>query len=93
MAVTREIRAARETVDELGSRVVETDCGPIETPGRRGYPVLVVHGDMGGFDQGLMLANPIRFGSRSSPSPVSYLRSPLPADANINLQADAYAGR
>ena len=90
----RDMRAAREQVDRLGSQVIETACGPIECARvGDGYPVLVAHGDMGGFDQGLMLANPI-FDSGFqviSLSRFGYLRSPLPADANVNLQADAYA--
>jgi pimeloyl-ACP methyl ester carboxylesterase len=90
----REIRAARERLDNLGSQVLETDCGPIEYARiGQGPPVLVVHGDMGGFDQGLLLAKPI-FDSGFqliSISRFGYLRSPLPEDANINLQADACA--
>ena len=89
-----EMRAARARIDSLGSQVVQTDCGPIEyARSGEGYPVLVVHGDMGGVDQGLMLANE-HIGPAFQPIAVSrfgYLRSPLPADADINLQADAYA--
>ena len=41
----REINAARERVDSLGSQLIETDCGPIEySRTGEGYPVLVVHG-------------------------------------------------
>jgi pimeloyl-ACP methyl ester carboxylesterase len=90
----REIRAAHEQVDTLGSQVIETDCGPIEYARvGDGYPVLVLHGDMGGFDQGLMLSNQfIDSGFQViSISRFGYLGSPLPADANLNLQADAYA--
>lgn len=54
---SRDIRAAGEQVDSLGSQVIETACGPIEFLRiGEGYPVLVVHGAMGGFDQGLWLA-------------------------------------
>ncbi len=89
-----DMRAFKEHIDGLGSQVVETDCGPIEYAriGDR-YPVLAVHGNAGGFDQGLMLANwtmdpefqiiaPSRFG---------YLHSPMPANASVALQADAFA--
>ena len=90
----REIRAAHERVDSMDSSVIDTACGPIEyTQVGEGYPVLVVHGDMGGFDQGLMLANKYidpEF-RLISVSRFGYLRSPMPANANINLQADAYA--
>jgi pimeloyl-ACP methyl ester carboxylesterase len=90
----RDLQAAEERLQELGSQVVETDCGPIEyaTYGE-GYPVLVIHGIFGGFDQGLVLARgqvgeefqsivPARFG---------YLGTPLPEDASPADQADAYA--
>ena len=42
----RDIGAARERVQDMGSQVIETDCGPIEyaTYGE-GDPVLVVHGE------------------------------------------------
>jgi hypothetical protein len=53
-----DMHAIQEHIDSLGSRVVATDCGPIEYARiGDGYPVLVVHGNAGGFDQGLMLAN------------------------------------
>jgi len=90
----REIKAAHEQVDNLGSQVIETDCGSIEYARiGEGYPVLVVHGDMGGFDQGLMLSNQfINSGFQViSISRFGYLRTPMPTDANLNLQADAYA--
>ncbi len=98
MAVTvrynSDMRAIQEHIDRLDSQVVETDCGPIEYARiGDGYPVLVVHGNAGGFGQGLMLANwtidpefqviaPSRFG---------YLRSPMPANASVAMQADAFA--
>ena len=52
----RDIRAAQELLQSGGSQVIETDCGSIEyaTLGE-GYPVLVVHGIFGGFDQGLVI--------------------------------------
>ncbi|MCK9278068.1 MAG: hypothetical protein M0P22_08285, partial [Methanoculleus sp.] len=51
------MRAARERIESPGSRVVRTDYGSIEYARvGTGYPVLVVHGNAGGFDQGLMLA-------------------------------------
>jgi 2-hydroxy-6-oxonona-2,4-dienedioate hydrolase len=50
----REISAARKELNNLGSQVIETDCGPIEyAVVGEGYPVLVVHGDMGGFEMAL----------------------------------------
>jgi len=91
---TRDIRAARKRVDSLGSRVVETACGPIECAVKgQGYPLLAVHGAMGGFDQGLFLARNIDIGSLQvvSVSRFGYLRTPIPAGATLDTQADAYA--
>ncbi len=88
------MRAVRERVDSLESRVVRTGCGPIEYA-RVGdsYPVLVVHGNAGGFDQGLMLA-----GWTLDPafqviavSRFGYLGSPMPPGASVAMQADAFA--
>jgi pimeloyl-ACP methyl ester carboxylesterase len=90
----REINKARQKINNLGSQVIETACGPIEYAlVGEGYPVLVVHGAMGGFDAGLMLAKPVMDAGFQiiSVSRFGYLRSPLPANANLNLQADAYA--
>ena len=88
-----DICAAQERLQSGGSQVIETDCGPIEyaTFGQ-GYPVLVIHGIFGGFDQGLVIARgnvgeeflsivPSRFG---------YLRTPLPSGASPAQQADEY---
>jgi pimeloyl-ACP methyl ester carboxylesterase len=90
----RDIRAARQRVQESGSRVIQTDCGPIEyaTHGE-GHPVLVVHGIFGGFDQGLVIArgNVGRGFHSIAPSRFGYLRTPLPDDASPAGQADAFA--
>ena len=89
----REISAARERINNLGSQVIETDCGTIEFARvGEGYPVLVVHGLMGGFDQGLLQAEFLD--SKYQAIVVSrfgYLRSPMPEGADFNLQADIYA--
>lgn len=76
-----------------GSKIVNTACGPIEyAESGRGYPVLVIHGASGGYDQGLVMArlnNDIyrciaisRFG---------YLRTPMPEVASPDAQSDAHA--
>jgi pimeloyl-ACP methyl ester carboxylesterase len=91
----REIHAARQRLDNMGSQVIETDCGPIEYARiGDGYPLLVVHGAMGGFDQGLWVAQSLDVSAYQliSVSRFGYLRSPLPANANLDLQADIYAG-
>ena len=53
-----DMRAVREHIDSLSSQVIKTNCGPIEYARiGDGYPLLVVHGNAGGFDQGLLMAN------------------------------------
>jgi pimeloyl-ACP methyl ester carboxylesterase len=77
-----------------GSRIASSRCGPIEYAEMgAGPPVLVIHGAGGGFDQGLALGDGIaRAGFRViAPSRFGYLRSPLPADASAEAQADTLA--
>lgn len=90
----REIGSARKHLNSLGSQVMETACGPIEYAKiGEGYPVLVIHGNAGGFDQGLGLAQGYLDAGFQviAPSRFGYLRSPVPAGATPALQADAYA--
>ncbi len=48
-----EMRSILERIDSSGSRVIESDYGSIEYAKiGNGYPVLAVHGNGGGFDQG-----------------------------------------
>jgi pimeloyl-ACP methyl ester carboxylesterase len=89
----RDIHRARERIS-VGSRIVDTPCGPIEYGfAGDGPPVLVVHGAGGGFDQGLEIANPlVQSGFRViAMSRFGYLRTPLPVDATATAQADAHA--
>lgn len=89
-----EIRAIRESIDSLGSQILETECGTVEYARvGSGYPVLVIHGNAGGFDQGLGLAQDYLDPGFQviAPSRFGYLRSPIPEDATPALQADAYA--
>ena len=91
---SRDIRAARKRVENLGSQVVQTACGPIEyVRVGEGYPVLVIHGAIGGFDQGLYLAQSLGFSKCQvlSVSRFGHLRTPVPQNANLDTQADAYA--
>ncbi len=72
-----DIRTARERL-AVSSSTIYTPCGTIEYAEQgRGYPVLVIHGSGGGFDQGLLLGDlfigdgyriiaPSRFGYLSS---------------------------
>ena len=88
-----DIRAVRERVMS-GSQVIETKCGPIEyaTMGE-GPPVLVVHGVVGGYDQGIWVAQDfVGEGFRViAPSRFGYLRTPFPQDTSPAAQADAHA--
>jgi len=89
----RDIRRARERAAS-GSRIADTALGPVEYGmAGEGPPVLVVHGAGGGFDQALYLAEPlVRSGFRViAMSRFGYLRTPLPADASAEAQADAHA--
>ncbi len=90
----RDIRAARQRIHSLSSQMIETACGPIECAVvGNGHPVLVVHGAIGGFDQGLFLAHNIDLATHQviSVSRFGYLGTPVPADATLDMQADAYA--
>jgi Predicted hydrolases or acyltransferases (alpha/beta hydrolase superfamily) len=89
----RDIQQAQERLDH-GSQIQPTPCGSIEYAVRgEGYPVLVVHGAGGGYDQGLYLAESyIGEGFRCiAPSRFGYLRTPLPKDASILAQVKAHA--
>lgn len=77
-----------------GSRVVDTRCGPIEVQETgQGMPLLIIHGSGGGHDQGMAWAAPLaRHGIRLiAMSRFGYLRTPRPADASPQAQADAHA--
>jgi pimeloyl-ACP methyl ester carboxylesterase len=90
----RGIRAAQDRLASLGSQMVETRCGPIEyaTLGQ-GYPVLVIHGIFGGFDQALVTARgQLGEGLQAiAPSRFGYLRTPMPVEASPASQAEAFA--
>jgi len=93
VAYLHDIGAAHRRVS-AGSAVTETRCGRIEYAERgNGPPVLVVHGAGGGFDQGLLLGRRLSdHGYRViAVSRFGYLRTPLPADASAESQADAHA--
>ena len=89
-----EISAAYQRIDQLDSQVAQTPCGPIEYARTgSGDPVLVVHGNAGGFDQGLGMASGyIDAGFEViAISRFGYLRSPMPLNPSVEQQADAFA--
>jgi 2-hydroxy-6-oxonona-2,4-dienedioate hydrolase len=88
-----DITAERDRA-RLGSTMIETSYGPIEysTLGQ-GYPILVIHGTGGGWDQGIYAARSVvPYGFRLiAPSRFGYLRTPLPADPSPQHEADVLA--
>ena len=77
-----------------GSRIADTQCGPIEYAEMgEGPALLLVHGAGGGFDQGLEFGGELaRRGYHViAMSRFGYLRTPLPSDATPQAQADAHA--
>ncbi len=88
----RDLSVAAERAAR-GSEVIATRCGPIEVQqAGAGIPLLMIHGSGGGHDQGMAWARPLvhhrvrviamsRFG---------YLRTPRPANASPEAQADAH---
>ena len=76
-----------------GSVIVDTRCGPLEVQqAGAGVPLLMIHGSGGGHDQGMAWARPlVRQGVRViAMSRFGYLRTPRPADASPEAQADAH---
>lgn len=76
-----------------GSTVLDTRCGPIEVQqAGKGLPLLMIHGSGGGHDQGMDFARPLtQHGIRViAVSRFGYLRTPRPADASPEAQADAH---
>ena len=92
-AYRRDLHRARAS-SLAGSRMLDTARGPIEyaTLGE-GLPVLVLHGTSGGWDQGLFSARGLAaYGFKLiAPSRFGYLRTPLPANASAEAEADTWA--
>lgn len=89
-----EMQWIREHIHKLDSKVIDTDYGSIEYARTgNGYPILAVHGNAGGFDQGLMMANKTIDAKFQviSVSRFGYLRSSIPEKASVAMQADVYA--
>ena len=88
----RDLAAAAERAAQ-GSVVMTTRCGPIEVQqAGQGVPLLMIHGSGGGHDQGMAWARPlVQQGVRViTMSRFGYLRTPRPADASPEAQADAH---
>ena len=76
-----------------GSVMAQTRCGAIEyQEAGSGIPLLMIHGSGGGYDQGMAWARPlVTRGVRViATSRFGYLRTPRPADASPEAQADAH---
>lgn len=82
----------RTRLDTLaaGSELVTTERGVVEVARRgAGYPVLLLHGDPGGYDQGLALGEAMFEGDVEliAPSRPGYLRTPLGDNRSPSDQA------
>ena len=89
----KDIYAADERLKTLGGELIYTEYGTVEYIIRGdGSPVLVIHGAMGGFDQGLSVSNEFLDSDYQSisVSRFGYLRSDIPENPTITLQADVY---
>jgi pimeloyl-ACP methyl ester carboxylesterase len=89
---TRDLAIATERAAQ-GSTLAATRCGQIEYQELgQGVPLLMIHGSGGGHDQGMAWAQPlVRQGVRViAMSRFGYLRTPRPADASPQAQADAH---
>ena len=88
----RDLSVAAERAAQ-GSEVIATRCGPIEVQqAGAGMPLLMIHASGGGHDQGMAWARPlVQQGVRViAMSRFGYLRTPRPADASPEAQADAH---
>ena len=93
VAYRRDIGVARARV-ATGSQIVDTPCGRIEYAiAGEGEPVLAIHGAGGGYDQGLEIAGALASNGYRviAMSRFGYLRTPVPANASPEAQADAHA--
>lgn len=88
-----DLGRAREATSR-GSLIANTAAGPIEYAEKgSGIALLSIHGAGGGYYQGLTnAADLIGEGFRViAPSRFGYLRTPIPPDVSVALQADAHA--
>jgi hypothetical protein len=87
-------RWKRETIARLqtGSQVAQTPRGPIEyaTQGE-GPAILIIHGTLGGYDQGMAFVSQNPGFKSIAVSRPGYLRTPLQTGRTPAEQADAFA--
>lgn len=92
-AYSRTMERARARISPDRSELIESRFGDLEyAEAGSGTPFLMIHGTGGGFDQGLMFADPlVRAGYRViAPSRFGYLRTAFPDDPSSENQADAF---
>jgi pimeloyl-ACP methyl ester carboxylesterase len=88
----REHQRAAEVRLRSGSRVARTAQGLVEYADVGAGPaVLVSHGSLGGYDQGLMLAEILPNHRVVAVSRPGYLRTPLSAGPGLEQQGDMFA--
>jgi len=94
LLIPRYQRAKRETIRRYrtGSQVIETPSGPLEyAVSGSGYPVIMLHGMGGGYDQGLLMSRLIDLTKYKviAPSRPGHRRTPLATGPMSEEQADA----
>lgn len=88
------LRRARERVAAHPTEFIPTRFGKVQYARvGSGPPVLMIHGSGGGFDQGLLFADPLIEAGYTviAPSRFGYLGSDYPDDPSPENQADAFA--
>lgn len=71
------------------SKVCETKLGPVEyVVSGEGPPLLVIHGGIGGYDQGVLLSHWANNCQIISPSRPGYLKTPMELGKTAKMQAD-----
>lgn len=92
-AYLRDMRAIEAQL-AASARMIQTSFGPVAyATGGQGAPVLVIHGAVGGHDQGALMARAFLPEDTRwiAPSRFGYPGSGLPADPSTAAQADAFA--
>lgn len=88
----KQIRSATNRIASE-SRILKTKYGNLEYAVRgKGKPILLIHGAGGGYDQGLWLGEICLDGNFQfiAPSKFGYLKSSIPNNLSMKLQAEHY---